>query len=102
MARHRILQEKYCQSNRSFIKWYYLCLRHLGLMQNAAVIENALLYTLEQGIHTGDFGDKNKPSLNTTQFAEAIIGNFGKEPKTECKSLYCPTCRQHLLHFQAG
>lgn len=56
-------------------------LRHLGLMQNAAEIENALLYTLEEGFHTGDFGDKSKPSLNTTQFADAIIGNFGKKPK---------------------
>lgn len=56
-------------------------LRHLGLMQNAAIIENALLYTLEQGVRTGDFGDKNRPSLNTTQFADAIIGNFGKTPQ---------------------
>lgn len=55
-------------------------LRHLGLMENAAVIENALLYTLEQGIHTGDFGDKNTPALNTTAFADAIIGVFGKTP----------------------
>jgi len=55
-------------------------LRHLGMMENAAVIENALLYTLEQGVHTGDFGDKNTPSLNTTAFAEAIIKNFGKAP----------------------
>src|SRR5438309_5968777 len=56
-------------------------LRHLGLMENAAVIENALLYTLEQGIHTGDFGDRSKPSVNTTQFVQAIIGNFGKQPQ---------------------
>jgi isocitrate dehydrogenase len=62
-------------------------LRHLGYMQNAAVIENALLYTLEQGIHTGDFGDKSKTALNTTQFAEAIIGNFGKEPKLNAKPI---------------
>lgn len=55
-------------------------LRHLGLTENAAVIENALLYTLETGIHTGDFGDKTKPSVNTTAFAEAIINNFGKTP----------------------
>lgn len=55
-------------------------LRHVGLTENAAVIENALLFTLEQGTHTGDFGDKSKPSLNTTQFAEAIIANFGKTP----------------------
>src|SRR5580658_4084205 len=56
-------------------------LRHLGFMQNAAVIENALLYTLEQGIHTGDFGDKRIPALNTTAFAQAIIGHFGKTPE---------------------
>jgi isocitrate dehydrogenase len=60
-------------------------LRHLGLMQNAAVIENALLYTLEQGQHTGDFGDKKTPSLNTTQFAQAIIKNFGKNPEHGAK-----------------
>jgi isocitrate dehydrogenase len=56
-------------------------LRHLGLMEKAVMIENALLYTLESGIHTGDFGDKSIPSVNTTQFAEAIISNFGKQPK---------------------
>ncbi|HEX6335209.1 MAG TPA: NADP-dependent isocitrate dehydrogenase [Flavisolibacter sp.] len=55
-------------------------LRHLGLLQHAAVIENALLYTLEQGLRTGDFGDRSKPALNTTQFADAIISNFGRKP----------------------
>jgi isocitrate dehydrogenase len=56
-------------------------LLHLGLTENAAVIENALLYTLENGIHTGDFGDKSKPPVNTTQFAQAIIDNLGKKPE---------------------
>src|ERR1700709_621414 len=37
-------------------------LLHLGLTENAAIIENALLYTLEQGVHTGDFGDKKIPA----------------------------------------
>src|SRR5580692_1566517 len=60
-------------------------LRHLGLMENAAVIENALLYTLEQGIHTGDFGDKAIPGKNTTEFAQAIINNFGKIPEHGAK-----------------
>ncbi|RYZ96681.1 MAG: isocitrate dehydrogenase, partial [Moraxellaceae bacterium] len=55
-------------------------LRHLGLLQSAVMIENALLYTLESGVHTGDFGDKSKPSVNTTEFADAIINNFGKKP----------------------
>jgi len=60
-------------------------LRHIGLMENAAIIENALLYTLEQGVRTGDFGDKNKPALNTTQFADAIIANFGKTPQLNAR-----------------
>jgi isocitrate dehydrogenase len=60
-------------------------LRHLGLTANAATIENALLYTLEQGVHTGDFGDRSIPASNTTQFAEAIIANFGKTPKVGAK-----------------
>jgi isocitrate dehydrogenase len=56
-------------------------LRHLGFMQHAAMIENALLFTLEQGIHTGDFGSKDIPSVNTSQFVEAVISHFGKKPE---------------------
>src|SRR5215217_780926 len=62
-------------------------LRHVGLMESAATIENALLYTLEQGVHTGDFGDKSLKSLNTTEFAEAIISNFGKIPANNPKPM---------------
>jgi isocitrate dehydrogenase len=56
-------------------------LQHLGLLESAVMIENALLYTLESGAHTGDFGDKSIRSLNTTEFAAAIISNFGKKPE---------------------
>jgi isocitrate dehydrogenase len=62
-------------------------LQHLGLMESAAVIENALLYTLEQGVHTGDFGDKKTPALNTTDFAGTIIRNFGKKPEHMARPL---------------
>lgn len=62
-------------------------LRHLGFMENAAVIENALLYTLESGVHTGDFGDKATPSVNTTDFANSIISNLGKTPKQGAKTI---------------
>jgi isocitrate dehydrogenase len=58
----------------------FMMLRHLGLMDHADSIENALLFTLENGQHTGDFGDKSKPSLSTTEFAQAIIENLGKKP----------------------
>src|SRR5437868_10333016 len=47
-------------------------LRHLGLMRSAGTIENSLLYTLEHGVHTGDFGDKATSSVNTIKFAETI------------------------------
>jgi isocitrate dehydrogenase len=60
-------------------------LRHLGFYENAALIENALLFTLEDGIHTGDFGDKTRPAVNTTEFAQAIINNFGRVPKQGMK-----------------
>src|SRR6201995_563842 len=55
-------------------------LRFLGFSSKAAQIENALLYTLEQGAHTGDFGDKSIPATNTNHFANAIIANLGKVP----------------------
>ena len=58
-----------------------MMLRHLGLGQKAAEIENALLYTLEQGVHTGDFGDRSIPASDTTAFTKAIIENLGKKPK---------------------
>jgi len=42
---------------------------------------------MENGINTGDFGDKSIPAVNTTQFANAIIGNFGKQPKMNPKEI---------------
>ncbi|MFN4081230.1 MAG: NADP-dependent isocitrate dehydrogenase [Saprospiraceae bacterium] len=62
-------------------------LRHLGYMGIAAKIENALQYTLEQGARTGDFGDRSKPALNTTEFAQAIIANLGQMPAHNPKPL---------------
>jgi isocitrate dehydrogenase len=74
-------------------------IRHLGFMQSAAVIENALLYTLESGVHTGDFGDKSIPSVNTTQFSDAIINNFGKMPQINAKPLL-PDMPATPTHFK--
>jgi isocitrate dehydrogenase len=62
-------------------------LRHLGYTENAAIIENALLYTLEQGIRTGDFGDRSRPALDTIGFSETIISNFGRTPKVNIRPL---------------
>ncbi len=57
-----------------------MLLRHLGLTEEAATIENALLVTLEEGDHTGDFGNKQTPVLGTMAFAEAIISRLGMMP----------------------
>lgn len=57
-----------------------LMLRHVGLVRTAAIIENALLATLEAGVHTGDFGDKSTPSVGTLDFAGEIIDRIGAKP----------------------
>ena len=59
-----------------------MMLRHVCLGRQAAMIENALLATLESGVHTGDFGDKSKPPVSTTQFTRGIIERLGSGPKT--------------------
>jgi isocitrate dehydrogenase len=59
-----------------------MMLRHIGLEKQAATIENALLVALEDGAHTGDFGDRSTPTLNTDSFIKEIIARLGHEPKT--------------------
>ena len=57
-----------------------MMLRHIGLVRQAATIENALLAALESGAHTGDFGDRSKPTLGTADFTKAIVSRLGSEP----------------------
>ncbi len=58
-----------------------MMLRHLGLSEKAMLIENALLYTLEQGVHTRDFGASPASAVATDKFTEAIISNLGRTPE---------------------
>ncbi|MEN9686426.1 MAG: hypothetical protein RLZZ28_2212 [Bacteroidota bacterium] len=74
-------------------------LRHLGLMEIAGMLENALLYTLESGVHTGDFGSKGTGSLSTTAFAAAIIQNFGKKPANNPRP-FIPNQAPTPTHFK--
>ncbi len=58
-----------------------MMLRHIGLMKHANTIENALIHTLEKGVHTGDFGQSTgTPAVGTGEFGDAIKGNLGKAP----------------------
>jgi isocitrate dehydrogenase len=56
-----------------------ILLRHIGLVREAALIENALLATLESGVHTGDVRGAGEP-VGTDAFADAIAANIGNVP----------------------
>lgn len=72
-----------------------MMLQHLGLTEEAARIQNALLFTLEQGVHTPDFGDQNIPASTTTEFASAIISNLGKLPSMQAPAVGLPSEIKH-------
>ena len=59
-----------------------MLLRHLEDFEKAALIQNALHYTIEQGSHTADLYNKelSKEKLGTQEFALRIIENLGKTP----------------------
>jgi len=60
-----------------------IMLRHVGLAKQAAIINNALLATLESGIHTADVKG-GKPPVRTAEFAAAVAANLGRVP-TSCR-----------------
>ncbi len=57
-----------------------MMLRHVGMLRQAGIIENALLKTLEDGVHTGDFGGSQTPVVGTAEFARSIIERLGQRP----------------------
>lgn len=61
-----------------------LMLVHIGQPEQAALIQNAWLRTLEEGIHTYDIfkPSSSKQKVGTQEFAKAIIDNLGKKPQT--------------------
>lgn len=72
-----------------------MMLRHLGLVVEAATIQNALLASLEEGVRTGDFGDPSQPVLGTRQFALAVADRLGSEPRT-CPAAVVPDRNEPL------
>jgi len=58
-----------------------MMLRHLGMLDHAAVIEGALLSVLERGeVKTADFG--HGACASTSQFVDAVIDALGRQPDT--------------------
>jgi isocitrate dehydrogenase len=58
-----------------------MMLRNIGEGEAANDIEQAVLVTLESGVRSGDMAGDAKAS-STTEFADAIISNLGKESST--------------------
>jgi len=61
-----------------------LMLTHLGQSETAARIGNALLRTLEDGIHTADLGHSShtQQRVGTEAFTDAVIARLGDHPRT--------------------
>ncbi len=61
-----------------------MMLNHIGEAAHAEKIQNAWLKTIEDGLHTADvYKDGiSKKKLSTSEFADAVISNLGKQPST--------------------
>ncbi len=61
-----------------------MMLNYLGQQRTAEAIHNALLKTIEDGVHTGDIykEGKSQRKVGTAEFADAVIANLGQEPQT--------------------
>ena len=59
-----------------------MMLAHLGQCEPATLVHNALLRTIEDGIHTLDIFDRAQSSFRATtdEFALAVIARLGKQP----------------------
>src|SRR5690606_26864921 len=60
-----------------------MMLVHMGKTEIAEKIQNALLKTLEDGIHTGDIYKEgiSKVKVGTEAFADALIERIGQSPQ---------------------
>ncbi|HZO71287.1 MAG TPA: NADP-dependent isocitrate dehydrogenase [Ktedonobacteraceae bacterium] len=75
-----------------------MMLVHIGQPDVAALVHNAWLRTLEDGIHTYDIFAEgvSKQKVSTTEFAEAIINRLGQQPKTLKPANYS-SAPKHIL-----
>jgi isocitrate dehydrogenase len=72
-----------------------MMLRHIGQPAVASAMEDALLYTLEEGKYlTGDIAKEHEP-VGTTRYTDAVINNLGKVPtigeRRASRALVMPT-----------
>ena len=65
-------------------------LAHLGLGEQATLIHNAWLRTIEQGVHTVDIfrPETSRECVGTREFAQAVIDRLGETPESLRSATY--------------
>jgi isocitrate dehydrogenase len=59
-----------------------MMLNYKGLRNEASLVHNALLKTLEDGVHTADiYGELTKKKVGTKAFTAEVIARLGEKPK---------------------
>lgn len=78
-----------------------MMLVHLGLNSHAELIQNALLRTLEDGLHTGDVYREgiSAKRVGTREFTQAVVSNLGKQPR-ELPSVAFPSAAARPYVYQ--
>ena len=67
-----------------------MMLTHIGQTEVAEKVQNAWLRTIEEGVHTYDIFKEgvSTKKVGTKEFAQAVIANLGKKPKTLKSVMY--------------
>ena len=79
-----------------------MMLNHIGQSDVAAKVQNAWLKTLEDGIHTYDIyrEGSSKKKVGTTEFADAVIENLGKQPSILTSVSYTNNAKMNLPKYK--
>ncbi|MCB0637647.1 MAG: NADP-dependent isocitrate dehydrogenase [Lewinella sp.] len=73
-----------------------MMLQHVGQGETAARIQNALLRTLEDGIHTRDISSEayTTRQVGTQAFTQAVIERLGQQPERLSAATYNPDAKR--------
>ncbi|PIR31656.1 MAG: isocitrate dehydrogenase [Alphaproteobacteria bacterium CG11_big_fil_rev_8_21_14_0_20_44_7] len=71
-------------------------LTHIGQPEAATAIHNALLKTIEDGVHTGDIYKEgiSKKHVGTEEFTKAVVENMGEKPQKFSAVEYKPAAKK--------
>lgn len=79
-----------------------MLLRFLGFLKEATDIENAVLVTLEAGIHTRDTAPSPEQAASTSAFTDAVISNLGQRSTQASVRPYKPITLPTFVGDQAA